>query len=282
MNEFSDRTLKINKSEQPKSIYICDGEIFKQLDSELARAQEPVIDANYVILPTNTSTLRAKPKDDSKYNISISQLPQTRLIHLNADSGFCAKNSPMDRINISCNERASPGHQTQSAAHEAQSPNNLCDAGDSGNSGMVSKSETVSTLSTSSLERRKSRYAELDFEKIMHTRKRHQDMFQDLNRKLQHAEKDRESPTIDNKAVKRWSVSSAGSDKASVNQPEKQTPIKRPWEGIRKIQSPPTWIKKELDPTQHSPLEMRTVEWEKTGATIPLGGQDIIDLQTEV
>nr|6IDX_C Chain C, Adhesion G protein-coupled receptor B1 [Mus musculus] len=25
---------------------------------------------------------------------------------------------------------------------------------------------------------RKSRYAELDFEKIMHTRKRHQDMFQ--------------------------------------------------------------------------------------------------------
>lgn len=83
-------------------------------------------------------------------------------------------------------------------------------------------------------QRRKSRYAELDFEvgpsvpspkhlgpggedppltwvpqvgrapppglglcppplqKIMHTRKRHQDMFQDLNRKLQHAEKDKE------------------------------------------------------------------------------------------
>ncbi|XP_041046517.1 adhesion G protein-coupled receptor B1-like isoform X3 [Cetorhinus maximus] len=305
MNEFGDHTLKINKSEQPKSIYICDGDIFKQLDSELARAQEQVIDANYVILPTNTSTLRPKPKDDSKYNINISQLPQTRLIHLNADSGFCAKNSPMDHVNIACNERASPGHQTPSSANETQLPNNLCDTGDSGNSGMVSKSETVSTLSTSSLEspksqnnpsraslnslqcvsvplkRRKSRYAELDFEKIMHTRKRHQDMFQDLNRKLQHAEKDRESPTIDSKAVKRWSVSSAGSDKTNLSQ-EKQTPIKRPWEGIRKMQSPPTWIKKELDPTHQSPLEMRTVEWEKTGATIPLGGQDIIDLQTEV
>ncbi|XP_067887466.1 adhesion G protein-coupled receptor B1 isoform X10 [Heterodontus francisci] len=287
MNEFSDHTLKINKSEQPKSIYICDGDIFKQLDSELARAQEQVIDANYVILPTNTSTLRPKPKDDSKYNINISQLPQTRLIHLNADSGFCAKNSPLDHVNIACNERPSPGHQTQSSANETQLPNNLCDTGDSGNSGMVSKSETVSTLSTSSLEspksqnnpsrsslnslqcvsvplkRRKSRYAELDFEKIMHTRKRHQDMFQDLNRKLQHAEKDRESPTVDSKQ-------------------EKQTPIKRPWEGIRKMQSPPTWIKKELDPTHQSPLELRTVEWEKTGATIPLGGQDIIDLQTEV
>lgn len=29
-------------------------------------------------------------------------------------------------------------------------------------------------------------------QKIMHTRKRHQDMFQDLNRKLQHTEKDKE------------------------------------------------------------------------------------------
>lgn len=28
----------------------------------------------------------------------------------------------------------------------------------------------------------------------MHTRKRHQDLFQDLNRKLQHAEKDKEAP----------------------------------------------------------------------------------------
>ncbi|XP_048452140.1 adhesion G protein-coupled receptor B1 [Rhincodon typus] len=156
MNEFSDHTLKINKSEQPKSIYICDGDIFKQLDSELARAQEQVTDANYVILPTNTSTLRPKPKDDSKYNLNISQLPQTRLIHLNADSGFCAKNSPLDHVNIACNERASPGHQIQSSANETQLPNNLCDTGDSGNSGMVSKSETVSTLSTSSLESPKS------------------------------------------------------------------------------------------------------------------------------
>lgn len=33
----------------------------------------------------------------------------------------------------------------------------------------------------------------------MHTRKRHQDMFQDLNRKLQHAEKEKDSPPADSK-----------------------------------------------------------------------------------
>uniref|UniRef100_A0A663LQK5 Adhesion G protein-coupled receptor B1 n=1 Tax=Athene cunicularia TaxID=194338 RepID=A0A663LQK5_ATHCN len=121
LNEFSNHTLtlKKDKNQPPKSIYICDGDIFKKLDSELSRAQEQTLDTSYVILPTNTSTLRAKPpKDESKYSINIDQMPQTRLIHLS---------SPMI-------------------------PNSLCDTGDSGNSGVVSKSETVSTLSMSSLE----------------------------------------------------------------------------------------------------------------------------------
>lgn len=65
-------------------------------------------------------------------------------------------------------------------------------------------------------------------------------------------------------------------------QPEKQqTPNKRPWESLRKAHGPPAWVK-ELEPLPPSPLELRSVEWEKSGATIPLVGQDIIDLQTEV
>uniref|UniRef100_A0A674GND0 Adhesion G protein-coupled receptor B1 n=1 Tax=Taeniopygia guttata TaxID=59729 RepID=A0A674GND0_TAEGU len=275
LNEFSNHslTLKKDKNQPPKSIYICDGDIFKKLDSELSRAQEQTLDTSYVILPTNTSTLRAKPKDESKYSINIDQMPQTRLIHLSmaTDPGFVVKSPPREPVTMACSEvqGSSMIQQQQQLApqnisNESQIPNSLCDTGDSGNSGVVSKSETVSTLSMSSLERRKSRYAELDFEKIMHTRKRHQDMFQDLNRKLQHAEKEKESPTTDSK------------------QEKQQTPNKRPWEGIRKVQSPPSWVKKDIEPVAQSPLELKTVEWEKTGATIPLVGQDIIDLQTEV
>uniref|UniRef100_A0A8C9N559 Adhesion G protein-coupled receptor B1 n=1 Tax=Serinus canaria TaxID=9135 RepID=A0A8C9N559_SERCA len=275
LNEFSNHslTLKKDKNQPPKSIYICDGDIFKKLDSELSRAQEQTLDTSYVILPTNTSTLRAKPKDESKYSINIDQMPQTRLIHLSmaTDPGFTVKSPPREPVTMACSEvqGSSMIQQQQQLApqnisNESQIPNSLCDTGDSGNSGVVSKSETVSTLSMSSLERRKSRYAELDFEKIMHTRKRHQDMFQDLNRKLQHAEKEKESPTTDSK------------------QEKQQTPNKRPWEGIRKVQSPPSWVKKDIEPVAQSPLELKTVEWEKTGATIPLVGQDIIDLQTEV
>uniref|UniRef100_A0A674HTA7 Adhesion G protein-coupled receptor B1 n=1 Tax=Terrapene triunguis TaxID=2587831 RepID=A0A674HTA7_9SAUR len=279
LNEFSNHTLtlKKEKNQPPKSIYICDGDIFKKLDSELSRAQEQSLDTSYVILPSNSSsTLRAKPpKDDGKYSINIDQMPQTRLIHLSmaTDPGFIVKSPPREPMAMTCTEvQGSPmlqqQQQQQNICSESQIPNSLCDPGDSGNLGMVPKSETVSTLSMSSLELARAGFADLShtslLQKIMHTRKRHQDMFQDLNRKLQHAEKEKESPTTESK------------------QEKQQTPNKRPWEGIRKVHSPPSWVKKDMEPLPQSPLELKTVEWEKTGATIPLVGQDIIDLQTEV
>uniref|UniRef100_A0A3Q2D7G5 Adhesion G protein-coupled receptor B1a n=1 Tax=Cyprinodon variegatus TaxID=28743 RepID=A0A3Q2D7G5_CYPVA len=181
----------------------------------------------YIILPTNnTGTLKAaKAKDEqsAKYNTTMEQLPQSRLIHLaNPPSGepvpgFGLKSLPTEQVSVSCSDRDSPAHNLQGGARDSHTARSLADAGESGNSGVMSKSETVSTLSMSSLERRKSRYAELDFEKIMHTRKRHQDMFQDLSRKIQSADKDRESPPVDAKAAKRWSVSSTGSDKTNMS-----------------------------------------------------------------
>lgn len=66
-------------------------------------------------------------------------------------------------------------------------------------------------------------------------------------------------------------------------QDKQQGPLERPWEGVRGIpQSPPAWVRKDLEPLAASPLELHSVEWEKAGTTIPLVGQDIIDLQTEV
>ncbi|KAK9513206.1 hypothetical protein VZT92_026759 [Zoarces viviparus] len=307
--DYTSHTLTLRREKGPakgistelpgaKSIYICDGELFKQLDGELPRGNGEGSSSEgtgkgpgYVILPTNnTGTLKlAKGKEEqtTKYNIGIEQLPQTRLIHLanpaNGEPmpGFGLKSLPAEQISVSCSDRDSPAHNLHNMPRDSQVANNMCDGGDSGNSGVMSKSETVSTLSMSSLERRKSRYAELDFEKIMHTRKRHQDMFQDLNRKIHSADKDRESPPVDAKAAKRWSVSSASSDKTNMSD-KQQTPSKRAWEGIRKTHSPPSWVRKDLETVAACPLELQTVEWEKTSATIPLVGQEIMDLQTEV
>ncbi|KAM3858661.1 adhesion G protein-coupled receptor B1-like [Diretmus argenteus] len=298
--EYSSHTLTLKREKSRltggvdpscgKPVYVCDGELFKQLDADLARSQadSSMSDGSgYVLMPNTTSTLRSKPKDDPmKYNISVEQLPQTRLVHLSGpfaepQAAFGLKSIPADQVSVSYSERDSPVqniHNMSSESHITHS--SLENTFESMNS-MMSKSETISTLSMSSLERQKSRYAELDFEKIMHTKKRHQNMFQDLNRKLHHAEKDRESPASDSKSV-RWSVSSGGSDKTNHSD-KQQAPMERPWEGVRGIpQSPPAWVRKDLEPLAASPLELHSVEWEKAGTTIPLVGQDIIDLQTEV
>ncbi|CAB1334143.1 unnamed protein product [Coregonus sp. 'balchen'] len=180
-----------------KSIYICDGELFKQLDGELSpqgtgEAGGPEGTGTgpgqgYIILPNNNNTgtlgrpgKGSKEDTTAKYNISMEQqMPQTRLIHLASSVGV----------------EGVPGFALKSL------PSDL---------------------------RRKSRYAELDFE-----------------------------------------------DK-------QQTPSKRAWEGIRKTHSPPSWMRKDLEPLAASPLELQNVEWEKASATIPLVGQEIMDLQTEV
>uniref|UniRef100_A0A672NRB6 Adhesion G protein-coupled receptor B1 n=1 Tax=Sinocyclocheilus grahami TaxID=75366 RepID=A0A672NRB6_SINGR len=263
--EYSSHTLTLRREKghgvDPscgKPVYVCDSELFKQLDVDLALAQAESVcsdGSGYVLLPNTTSTLRAKPKDDSsgssKYNIST-ELPQARLMHLSGtyaepQAAYAVKTLPADRVSVSYSERDSPIQNIHNISSESHMTSSLGDTFDSMNS-MMSKSETISTLSMSSLERQKSRYAELDFEKIMHTRKRHQNMFQDLNRKMHHAEKDRESPASDSKVSRQTRRSCV--------------------ELIR--------------PLQASPLDLQGVEWEKAGATIPLVGQDIIDLQTEV
>ncbi|XP_067281519.1 adhesion G protein-coupled receptor B1-like [Pseudorasbora parva] len=297
--EYSSHTLTLRREKghgvDPscgKPVYVCESELFKQLDVDLALAQAESCCPDYVLLPNTTSTLRAKPKEDSigssKYNIST-ELPQARLMHLSGgfaepQAAYATKTLPADRVSVSYSERDSPIQNIHNISSESHVTSSLGDTFDSMNS-MMSKSETISTLSMSSLEvsegRQKSRYAELDFEKIMHTRKRHQNMFQDLNRKMHHTEKDRESPASDSKSV-RWSVSSAGSDKTNHSD-KQQGAMDRSWESMSRTQaSPPAWVRKDMEPLQASPLDLQGVEWEKAGATIPLVGQDIIDLQTEV
>ncbi|XP_030203878.1 adhesion G protein-coupled receptor B1 [Gadus morhua] len=314
MPEYSSHTLTLKREKSRlaggvdpscgKPVYVCDGELFKQLDADMARGHVDCglsdgsgsgvsgVSGGYVLMPNTTSTLRTKPKEDmSKYNMGLDQLPQlpqTRLVHLSGpfaepQAAFGLQQLPSDQVSVSYSERDSPIqnlHNMSSESHITHS--SLENTFESMNS-MMSKSETISTLSMSSLERQKSRYAELDFEKIMHTKKRHQNMFQDLNRKLHHAEKDRESPASDTKSV-RWSVSSGGSDKTNHSD-KQQAPLDRPWDGGNRgmqQQSPPAWVRKDLEPLAASPLELHSVDWEKVGTTIPLVGQDIIDLQTEV
>ncbi|TEA37869.1 hypothetical protein DBR06_SOUSAS1410103 [Sousa chinensis] len=261
--DFPNHSLTLKKDRVPKSSFVGDGDIFKKLDSELSRAQEKALDTSYVILPTATAVLRPKPQEEPKQELvgwgiwgTACERART-LLPTAAEIALCGTGL---RGGSWCALSGLPGPRPsnrQGGAGEEDPaltgrpvPRSLRWAG--AGQGSLSPGSGPPPL--------------LPLQKIMHTRKRHQDMFQDLNRKLQHAaEKDKDAPL--------------GPD----SKPEKQqTPNKRPWESLRKAHGPPAWVKKELEPLPPSPLELRSVEWEKSGATIPLVGQDIIDLQTEV
>lgn len=156
-----------------KSIYICDSELFKQLDGDAPRGNgeggstEGAGKAQgYVILPgTNSGTLKpAKGKEEqaAKYNISIEQLPQTRLIHLassvsaEAVPAFGLKSLPAEQISVACSDKDSPAHHLQNLPREPKGAGGMCEAGEAANAAVMTKSETVSTLSMSSLEVRPS------------------------------------------------------------------------------------------------------------------------------
>lgn len=169
--EYSSHTLTLKREKSRlaggvdpscgKPVYVCDGELFQQLDVDLARGlvEGSAPDSSgYILMPNTTSTLRTKPKDDqAKYNISIEQLPQTRLVHLSGpfaepQAAFGLKSLPADQVSVSYSERDSPLqniHNMSSESHITHS--SLENTFESMNS-MMSKSETISTLSMSSLE----------------------------------------------------------------------------------------------------------------------------------
>ena len=114
----------------------------------------------YVILPTNNSgTLKpSKGKDDpaAKYNLSVEQLPQSRLVHLANSAGtegvpgFGLKSLPADQVSVSCTERDSPMHSLHTMGHNMG--HGPCDGGGGDAGNVMSKGENISTLSMSSLE----------------------------------------------------------------------------------------------------------------------------------
>lgn len=183
--EYSSHTLTLKREKSRlaggvdpscgKPVYVCEGELFQQLDADLALAQAEgsLSDGSgYVIMPNTTSTLKSKPKDDpTKYNICVDQLPQARLMHLGGpfaepQAAFGMSSIPPDQVSVSYSERDSPIqniHNMSSESHITHS--SLENTFESMNS-MMSKSETISTLSMSSLEVRRDALA-----RIVHTKK---------------------------------------------------------------------------------------------------------------
>ncbi|XP_045565810.1 adhesion G protein-coupled receptor B2 isoform X3 [Salmo salar] len=138
------------------------------------------------------------------------------------------------------------------------------------------------SLSAGSLERKRVRYSELDFEKVMHTRKRHSELYHELNHsttKFHTIDRYNRDPAMSTfKREKRWSISSAGGEKNSSS--DKSTPTQddqHSWDSF-KTMTPELSI---VPGEQKDRMELHNkTTWDSSSANTPDTSEG--DFQTEV
>ncbi|KAK2865676.1 hypothetical protein Q7C36_001732 [Tachysurus vachellii] len=258
-------------SDMHRTVYLCTDDGMRQSEQELSsHVQQGPMETDYIVMPrssaaaslsTGSSSVPTLLKEDSKRNIAMDTLQNDRLMHYKMGTEFNIGPSGMEHMSAGM-EQQFPGalEHMQTLPFEPRTAvkNFLAEMEET--AGMA-RSETGSTTSMSSLERRKSRYQDLDFEKVMHTRKRHMELFQELNQKFQTLDRFRDIPNM------------GSMDKAMPN--------KNPWESYIpscEYQNYATMNVLESDPKDS--LEMTPAEWEKC-VNLPLDVQEG-DFQTEV
>ncbi|XP_065600705.1 adhesion G protein-coupled receptor B2 [Cyrtonyx montezumae] len=136
-----------------------------------------------------------------------------------------------------------------------------------------------SAMKVGSLERKRLRYSDLDFEKVMHTRKRHSELYHELNQKFHTLDRYRAPAAGTVKREKRWSVSSGGGEKSAAadtagpEDPQPPAAPPKPWSTFKAM------TLGSLPSAHRDRLELRCADWEG-----PCAGLDAADgdFQTEV
>ncbi|KAJ8334617.1 hypothetical protein SKAU_G00402560 [Synaphobranchus kaupii] len=143
----------------------------------------------------------------------------------------------------------------------------------------LGSTSTSTSVSVGSLERKRVRYSELDFEKVMHTRKRHSELYHELNHSAKFHTIDRynRDPAMSAfKREKRWSISSAGGEKNSLS--DKSIPDdQHSWDSFKTMTPDPS-----TGPSgeQKDKLELHNKTWDTSSAHTADTSEG--DFQTEV
>ncbi|XP_072354472.1 adhesion G protein-coupled receptor B3-like isoform X3 [Scyliorhinus torazame] len=280
MNELTEQCLKKENSELRRTVYLCTDDNLRAADAELAQTQERRMESDYIVMPRGSANVQPLNKDESKLNITREGMPHDRLMHFKVNPEFNTSASVMDHITFNLDQHLTTQEHKQNIPFEPRSAvkNFIVSELDENNT-TLSRSETGSTVSMSSLERRKSRYSDLDFEKVMHTRKRHMELFQELNQKFQTLDRFREPPNIGSVNEKTWTVSGAGYERGSAS--DNPTPSKHDWDAYKNTGDYQHYSPMNvLDVEAKEALELRQAEWEKC-LSMPLDVQEG-DFQTEV
>nr|XP_032626234.1 adhesion G protein-coupled receptor B3-like isoform X1 [Chelonoidis abingdonii] len=305
MSELANQCLKKDNSELRRTVYLCTDDNLRGADMDIVNPQERMMESDYIVMPRGSVNTQQSLKDESKLNIGMDTLPHERLLHYKVNPEFNMNPSVMDQFNINLDQHLPTQEHMQNLPFEPRTAVKNFIASELDDNAGLARSETGSTISMSSLERRKSRYSDLDFEKVMHTRKRHMELFQELNQKFQTLDRFRDVPksgsmnkhpdcNSENKfAVQQEKQCCSRRHKRhnhvtfdfyqepNGGQMETPTPNKAPWDSFKNTNEYQHYTTiNVLDTEAKDALELRPAEWEKC-LNLPLDVQEG-DFQTEV
>ncbi|XP_059412451.1 adhesion G protein-coupled receptor B2 isoform X7 [Carassius carassius] len=260
-------------------------------------------EGDYMVLPRRTVSLKPPPpnQDEGKpLNITVDDPPfppppSPMTLHPAESEAYPADFATVDHISMNLNRSygtlkqlpAHTGHtHSHTNTHTMQVKQNRPSVRQILTSGTVERTRTLprnlgstnTSLLAGSLERKRVRYSELDFEKVMHTRKRHSELYHELNHSTKFHTIDRynRDPAMSSfKREKRWSISSAGGEKNSSSD-KSTTDDQRSWDSFKTMIPEQT-----CGSSEHKDrLELRSKPWDTSSANTPDTSEG--DFQTEV
>uniref|UniRef100_A0A8C1GQC3 Adhesion G protein-coupled receptor B2 n=1 Tax=Cyprinus carpio TaxID=7962 RepID=A0A8C1GQC3_CYPCA len=242
-------------------------------------------EGDYMVLPRRTVSLKPPPpaQDEGKpLNITIDDPPfppppSPLTLHPAESEAYPADFAAVDHISMNLNRsygtlKQLPAHtgptHSHTNTHTLQVKQNHPSVRQILTSGTVERTRTLprnlgstnTSHSAGSLERKRVRYSELDFEKVMHTRKRHSELYHELN----HSTK---FHTIDR--YNRDPAMSSFKDKSTTDD-------QRSWDSFKTMTHEQT-----CGSSKHKDrLELRNKPWDTCSANTPDTSEG--DFQTEV
>ncbi|XP_063211941.1 adhesion G protein-coupled receptor B2 isoform X5 [Chroicocephalus ridibundus] len=284
LSELGDPPAPQLSLEAPGPVYLCTESSLRPLEYGWLRAPEPPRESDYMVLPRRTTSLKPFPRDEGTFSPGAEEGGPGGTGCPAAEGDAYPGFVTMDHVNVNLNQP----YGTVKAPYSLQfkqhpTVRQILASELSERSRTMPRTVPGSAMKVGSLERKRLRYSDLDFEKVMHTRKRHSELYHELNQKFHTLDRYRAPAAGSSKREKRWSVSSGGGEKSAANdaagpeeqqqQPQAPAAPPKPWSTFKAM------TLGSLPSAQRDRLELRRADWES-----PCAGLDAADgdFQTEV
>ncbi|KAF5929858.1 hypothetical protein HPG69_002583 [Diceros bicornis minor] len=152
MNELGNQCLKKENSELRRTVYLCTDDNLRGADMDIVHPQERIMESDYIVMPRSSVNTQPSMKEESKMNIGMETLPHERLLHYKVNPEFNMNPPVMDQFNMNLDQHLAPQEHMQNLPFEPHTAVKNFMASELDDNAGLSRSETGSTISMSSLE----------------------------------------------------------------------------------------------------------------------------------